>query len=80
MNSGEDNTISITINAETIREHLAGSPWPEDQAVAALSDGLLDQAGALAIDQRADDFWAAIDNLYANAVSTVRRLAEEQAK
>lgn len=80
MSSGEDNTISIIINADTVREHLQGSPWPEDQAIAALSDEVLDQAGALAIEQRADHLWAAIDNLYARAVSAARRLATEPAK
>jgi hypothetical protein len=76
MSSGEDNTISITINAETIRDHLHGSPWPEDQAVAALPDVMLDEAGALAVNQRDDLFWAAVDNLYASAVSAARRLAQ----
>lgn len=77
MSSGEDHTISITINAQTIREHLHGSPWPADQAVAALPDMVLDEAGALAVNQRDDLFWAAVDSLYASAVSAARRLAEK---
>lgn len=78
MSVGDENVFMLTLDAEALRSHFADAPdnteeGSDDQRVSALSDAALDAAGAVVINRLSDEFWAAVDGLFRQALDLAER-------
>lgn len=72
MSVGDENVLMFTIDAETIRDHF------DAKETQPFTDGQLNEAGAVVINQLSDLFWQALDSLFMQALDVAQAIKESE--